>query len=152
MRDIEEILITQPSLARDTHELRHDARFRLFIWRYEVNPFCGPFGFHSSIGEDSLLRLLDIVRNCLLASFISLATVKRLHKETSMPRMKILNSVEREVFDWPPIFNKVVRSPIDNAVTPRSRSINAFRSPKNDVTRRKVQNEQELIRRQPQDL
>jgi hypothetical protein len=51
MRNIEEILITQPSLARDTHELRHDARFRLFIWRYEVNPFCGPFGFHSSIDE-----------------------------------------------------------------------------------------------------
>jgi hypothetical protein len=24
-----------------------------------------------------------------------------------MPRMKILNSVEREVFDWPPIFNSV---------------------------------------------
>jgi hypothetical protein len=48
---------------------------------------------------------------------------------------------------------KVVRSPIDNALTPsRSQSINAFRSPKNDVTRRKVQNEQELIRRQPQDL
>ena len=26
-----------------------------------------------------------------------------------MPRMKILNSVEREVFDWPPIFNSVER-------------------------------------------
>jgi hypothetical protein len=24
-----------------------------------------------------------------------------------MPRMKILNSVEREVFDFPPIFNSV---------------------------------------------
>jgi hypothetical protein len=26
-----------------------------------------------------------------------------------MPRMKILNSVEREVFDFPPIFNSVER-------------------------------------------
>ena len=30
-------------------------------------------------------------------------------REPPMPRMKILNSVEREVFDFPPIFNSVER-------------------------------------------
>jgi hypothetical protein len=35
-----------------------------------------------------------------------------------MPRMKILNSVEREVFDWPPIFNSVERKRCFNFPTP----------------------------------
>jgi hypothetical protein len=48
---------------------------------------------------------------------------------------------------------KVVRRPIDNAATPPGPDQSTrLGLPKNDVTRRKVQNEQELIRRQPQDL
>jgi hypothetical protein len=35
-----------------------------------------------------------------------------------MPRMKILNSVEREVFDWPPIFNSVERKRCFDFPTP----------------------------------
>jgi len=35
-----------------------------------------------------------------------------------MPRMKILNSVEREVFDWPPIFNSVQRKRCFDFPTP----------------------------------
>jgi hypothetical protein len=70
MRDIEEILITQPSLERDTHELRHDARFRLFIWRYEVNPFCGPFGFHSSIDPAKREELLQAIAHGSVAASI----------------------------------------------------------------------------------
>jgi hypothetical protein len=66
LRDIEEIVVPQPGLARDPHELSHDG-FRLFIWRYEVTPLCDPFGFHSSIPVCILLRLLAIVRNRILA-------------------------------------------------------------------------------------
>ena len=58
LRDIEKIVVPQPGLARDTHELSHDGGFRLFIWRYEVDPLCGPFGFHSCIHGCILLRLL----------------------------------------------------------------------------------------------
>ena len=35
-----------------------------------------------------------------------------------MPRMKILNSVEREVFDFPPIFNSVERKRCFDFPTP----------------------------------
>src|ERR1700736_1243311 len=35
-----------------------------------------------------------------------------------MPRMKILNGVEREVFDWPPIFNSVERKRCFDFPTP----------------------------------
>ena len=35
-----------------------------------------------------------------------------------MPRMKILNSVEREVFDFPPIFNNVERKRCFDFPTP----------------------------------
>ena len=35
-----------------------------------------------------------------------------------MPRMKILNSVEREVFDWPSIFNSVERKRCFDFPTP----------------------------------
>jgi hypothetical protein len=51
LRDIEEIVVPQPGLARDPHELSHDCGFRLFIWRYEVTPLCDPFGFHSCISR-----------------------------------------------------------------------------------------------------
>ena len=37
--------VGKPGLARDPHELSHDGGFRLFIWRYEVNPLCGPLAF-----------------------------------------------------------------------------------------------------------
>ena len=67
LRDIEKIVVPQPGLARDPHELSHDGGFRLFIWRYEVTPLCGPFGFHSCIHGCILLRLLAIVRNSILA-------------------------------------------------------------------------------------
>ena len=68
-----------------------------------------------------------------------------------MPRMKILNSVEREVFDFPPIFNSVERKRCFDFPTPLQDIATSLRTASN-VTRRKVQNEQELIRRQPQDL
>ena len=61
LRDIEEIVVPQPGLARDPHELSHDSGFRLFIWRYEVTSLCDPFGFHSCIPGCILLRLLAIV-------------------------------------------------------------------------------------------
>jgi hypothetical protein len=32
LRDIEKIVVPQPGLARDPHELSHDGGFRLFIW------------------------------------------------------------------------------------------------------------------------
>jgi hypothetical protein len=67
LRDIEKIVVPQPGLARDLHELSHGGGFRLFIWRHEVNPLRGPFGFHSCIHGYILLRLLAIVRNRLSA-------------------------------------------------------------------------------------
>jgi hypothetical protein len=67
LRDIEEIVVPQPGLARDPHELSHDGGFRLFIWRYEVTLLCDPFGFHSCIPGCILLRLLAIVQNSILA-------------------------------------------------------------------------------------
>jgi len=50
-----------------------------------------------------------------------------------MPRMKILNSVEREVFDWPPIFNSVERKRCFDFPTPLQDIATSLRTASNQL-------------------
>jgi hypothetical protein len=50
-----------------------------------------------------------------------------------MPRMKILNSVEREVFDWPPIFNSVERKRCFDFPTPLQDMATSLRTASNQL-------------------
>src|ERR1700726_1446602 len=50
-----------------------------------------------------------------------------------MPRIKILNSVEREVFDWPPIFNSVERKRCFDFPTPLQDMATSLRTASNQL-------------------
>jgi len=50
-----------------------------------------------------------------------------------MPRMKILNSVEREVFDFPPIFNSVERKRCFDFPTPLQDMATSLRTASNQL-------------------
>jgi hypothetical protein len=50
-----------------------------------------------------------------------------------MPRMKILNSVEREVFDFPPIFNGVERKRCFDFPTPLQDIATSLRTASNQL-------------------
>src|SRR5258708_19206471 len=50
-----------------------------------------------------------------------------------MPRMKILNSVEREVFDFPPIFNSVERKRCFDFPTPLQDIATSLRTASNQL-------------------
>jgi hypothetical protein len=38
LADVDEVGVVEPLLASDADELGDDARFRLFVWRYEIPP------------------------------------------------------------------------------------------------------------------
>ena len=50
-----------------------------------------------------------------------------------MPRMKILNSVEREVFDFPPVFNSVERKRCFDFPTPLQAIATSLRTASNQL-------------------
>src|SRR5262245_66356582 len=50
-----------------------------------------------------------------------------------MPRMKILNSVEREVFDFPPVFNSVEHKRCFEFPTPRQDIATSLRTASNQL-------------------